>query len=146
MSRASESPVQLFVNVDVADLERAVAFYTRGLGLGVRRRVGGEIVELEGAGAPVFLMQQAAGSAPFQGAREKRAYARHWTPVHLDFVVSQLEPAILRAEAAGAETDGEIREFAAGRYRVMADPFGNGFCLLELEGEGYAALEAGAVA
>jgi predicted enzyme related to lactoylglutathione lyase len=60
--------------------------------------------------------------------------------VHLDFVVSELEPAIERAAAAGAAVEGRIREFEWGRYAVMADPFGNGFCLLQFVGRGYDAL------
>lgn len=144
MRHASDTAVTLLVNIDVEDLERAIEFYTRGIGLRVRRYLGPDIVELEGALSPMFLTQQRAGSRPFLEAHQPREYSRHWTPVHLDFVVSQLEPAIRRAEAAGARAEGAIQEFAAGRYRVMADPFGNGFCLLQLTGEGYAGLEAAA--
>jgi predicted enzyme related to lactoylglutathione lyase len=57
--------------------------------------------------------------------------------VHLDFVVSDLEPAIHRAESAGARCEGQVGELSWGRYVVMSDPFGNGFCLLQFEGSGY---------
>lgn len=33
-----------------------------------------------------------------------------------------------------------MRSFAWGRYQVLSDPFGNGFCLLAFWGAGYAAL------
>lgn len=132
----------LLVNIDVGDLEKAIGFYTAGLGLTVRRRLASKVVELEGASSPVLLTEQPAGSLPGPQARP-REYRRHWTPVHLDFVVPRLEPAIRRAEAAGARPEGAIQEFPWGRYLVMADPFGNGFCLLEFKGLGYASADWG---
>jgi lactoylglutathione lyase len=135
---SDESMTGLLVNVDVGDLEKALEFYTTGLGLRLRRHLGPNVAELEGAPCPVFLIQHARGTIPIAGATTTREYGRHWTPVHLDFVVDDLEAAVARAQAAGAVGEGEIREFAWGRYRVMADPFGNGFCILQFEGEGYA--------
>jgi lactoylglutathione lyase len=132
--------VSLVITIDVADLAVAVDFYERALGLHVTRRLGPDIAELGGAETPVYLTQHAAGTAPFAGAAAPRDYRRHWTPVHLDFVVPALEPALERAVAAGARRDGAIREFAWGRFAVLADPFGNGFCILQFVGEGYAAL------
>jgi predicted enzyme related to lactoylglutathione lyase len=58
--------------------------------------------------------------------------------VHLDFVVTDLEAAIRKVESAGATREGDIREFDWGRYLVLADPFGNGLCVLQFEGKGYA--------
>ena len=99
-------------------------------GSGVIARLGPDVAELTGASSRVYLTRHPAGSFPFAGASAPRAYRRHWTPVHLDFVVSDLAVAIQRAESEGAVQEGEIREFDWGRYAVMADPFGNGFCLL----------------
>lgn len=140
---ASDAPSTLLVNIDVADLEQAIEFYTVGIGLTLRRRLGPSIVELIGVSSPIFLTEQPTGSRPFAQATLRREYRRHWTSVHLDFVVPELEPAVRRAESAGARVEGDTQEFAWGRYRVMADPFGNGFCLLQFEGDGYASLEAG---
>jgi lactoylglutathione lyase len=131
--------VELLVNVDVEDLEAAVRFYTEGLGLSFRRRLGPGIVELGGGSSRVFLIEHASGTRPFAGAPAPRTYQRHWTPIHLDLVVPDLEAGVRRAEAAGAKREGEIREFPGGRYRVMADPFGNGFCVLQLEAGDYPA-------
>jgi predicted enzyme related to lactoylglutathione lyase len=128
----------LLVNIDVGNLERAVHFYTEGLDLRVRRRLGPDIAELTGASCPVFLTQHKSGTRPVSGGQATREYERHWTPVHLDFVVADLESAIEKAEAAGATPEGDIREFDWGRFRVMADPFGNGFCILQFKGQGYA--------
>jgi lactoylglutathione lyase len=132
----------LLVNIDVPDLEAAVEFYTAALGLRLARRLGPDIAELAGDSARVYLIRQAAGSAPFAGAEAARDYRRHWTPVHLDLAVEELEPALRRAEAAGARREGAIREQPWGRYAVLADPFGHGFCLVEFRGRRYASLEA----
>ena len=128
---------RLLINLDVDDIERAIAFYTQGLGLHVGRRFDGEFVELLGAEAPLYLLQKSAGSAPFAGARHGRSYARHWTPVHLDFVVPDIELALTRALDAGATLEGAVSEHAYGRLALLSDPFGNGFCLLEFRGRGY---------
>jgi lactoylglutathione lyase len=74
---------------------------------------------------------------PFVGARQGRNYGRHWTPVHLDFVVPDLQLALARAVDAGATLEGAVSEHAYGRLALLSDPFGNGFCLLEFRGRGY---------
>lgn len=131
----------ILVNIDVPDLARAVAFYTDGLGLEVGRRFDAGVIELLGAGSPIYLLVKPVGSSPIPGAHEPtRIYSRHWTPVHLDFVVDEIEAARTRALAAGAHAEGEISEHAYGRLALMADPFGNGFCLLQFTGRGYDAI------
>jgi lactoylglutathione lyase len=126
---------ELIVNVDVDDLERGIDFYARGLGLVPGRRLASRAAELLGAEIPVFLLEKPPGSAPCAGAL--RDYRRHWTPTHLDFVVEALEPALARAQAAGARLEVAIQEAAWGRMAVLADPFGNGFCLIQFVGRGY---------
>jgi len=137
----------LLVNIDVDDLEKAVRFYTAALDLRVGRRFGNDAIELLGAEAPLYLLKKAAGTPPFaSNAREHvgpRDYGRHWTPVHLDFVVPQLEEALRRVEAAGATREGGISEHAWGRIALLADPFGHGLCLLELGARGYDAITTG---
>jgi lactoylglutathione lyase len=128
----------LLVNIDVADLERAIAFYSEAVGLRLVRRLGPDIAELHGRSAPIFLIRHPAGSRPHPEASEGRSYARHWTPVHVDFVVPELSSAVARASAAGARVESEVREFAGGRYVVLSDPFGNGFCVLEFGGRDHA--------
>ena len=133
----------LLVNVDVDDLAAAERFYTSALGLTAGRRFGHGAVELLGAEAPIYLLQAETGTAPFAGSSERRRYQRHWTPIHLDFVVEDLVPALARAEAAGARREGRIEDRAWGRLVVLADPFGHGLCLLEFSGRGYDAIATG---
>jgi catechol 2,3-dioxygenase-like lactoylglutathione lyase family enzyme len=131
---------QLLVNIDVDDLDRGVRFYTEGLGLRVGRRFGGGAIELLGAEAPIYLLLNEAGTMPFVGATSLRDYGRHWTPVHLDFAVPDLEVAVERARRAGATSEGAISERAWGRMARLADPFGHGVCLLQLNTRGYDAI------
>jgi predicted enzyme related to lactoylglutathione lyase len=127
--------VNALVNIDVEDLEKGTRFYCEGLGLRVGRRFDGW-VELLGAGAAIYLLPKAPGTQAFPRGG-KRDYARHWTPVHLDFAVEDLPRAVARAKAAGATVEEDIETNAWGRIALLADPFGNGFCLLEFTGRGY---------
>ncbi|HSS39645.1 MAG TPA: VOC family protein [Polyangia bacterium] len=131
---------KLFVNIDVPEIERGVAFYTSAFGLRVGRRFGPTVVELAGAPVPIYLLEKPATTAPFAGAVTARDYARHWTPVHFDYAVEELDPALARAVAAGAQAESEILTYPWGRIVYLADPFGHGFCLLQLDAAGYEAL------
>ena len=131
--------------IDVDDLDKAIAFYRDALGLTPGRRLGADWVEMLGAQSPIDLLANPAGSACCAGAQApQRDYRRHWTPVHLDFVVDDVETAVARLTAAGGRLDREIQDRVWGRMANIADPFGNGFCLLEMRGRGYdAMLETG---
>ena len=128
--------MSLLVNIDVDDLDKATRFYCDGLGLRVGRRFEGW-TELVGAAAPIYLLPKKAGTPVSPASRQTRAYQRHWTPVHLDFVVPDIASAIERAVAAGATRESETSDHAYGKLALMADPFGNGFCLLQFTGRGY---------
>jgi predicted enzyme related to lactoylglutathione lyase len=94
-----------------------------------------------GATSPIDLLACPPDSEPCAGhPSERRGYQRHWTPVHLDFAVADLDAAVKRVCAFGATLDRAIQERPWGRMANCADPFGNGFCLLEFRGRGYAAL------
>jgi predicted enzyme related to lactoylglutathione lyase len=127
----------VLLNLDVDDMERALAFYTSALDLKIGRRFDSGFVELLGAQAPLYLLLKPAGSEPFAGAAEPRRYDRHWTPFHLDFVVPELDSAIARAVAAGAKLEAAPSEHAYGRLALLSDPFGHGFCFLQFVGKGY---------
>jgi predicted enzyme related to lactoylglutathione lyase len=130
----------LLVNIDVPDLDRAVSFYTEAFGLRVTRRFGAGGAELSGWPVRAYLLRKDEGSAG-AGASLRR-YDRHWTPVHLDVVVDDLEAALSRALAAGAQAETEIRTEAWGKIVVLADPFGHGLCLIEFRGSGYGEIAA----
>lgn len=129
--------MQLLVNIDVADLAQAERFYCRAFDLTVSRRLGPTAAELRGANAAIYLLEKPAGSIASSATSQRRDYARHWTPVHLDVVVDDLDAAIARAIDAGAIAEGTPRTSSWGRIAQFADPFGNGFCILQFLGRGY---------
>jgi predicted enzyme related to lactoylglutathione lyase len=129
--------MDLLVNIDVDDLDAAIAFYARAAGMRVGRRFGASGVEMLGASSPVYLLVKAEGTRASAATDEERRYRRHWTPVHLDFVVPEIEPAVRVAIDAGARLEGEIDTHRWGRIAHMADPFGHGICFIEFLNRGY---------
>lgn len=129
--------VDLLVNIDVDDLDRAIAFYTGAFDLRIGRRFGADGAELLGASAPIYLLVKAAGSRPSTASARLRDYGRHWTPVHLDIVVADIDAAVVRATAAGASLERAVQTSGWGKLALLVDPFGNGFCLVEFVGRGY---------
>jgi predicted enzyme related to lactoylglutathione lyase len=123
--------------IDVDDLDKGIEFYTRAFGLTPGRRFEANWAELLGSSSPIDLIAKPSGSPACTGKPPLRDYRRHWTPVHLDFVVDNLDAAVQRARAAGAILERDIQEQKWGRMANMADPFGHGFCLLEFRGRGY---------
>ena len=127
----------VLANIDVDDLGRATEFYCRGLGLHIGRRFGTSAVELLAGTTAIYLLAKAAGTPVSPASSVRRDYARHWTSVHLDFVVADIAAAVAQARSAGATLEGEVRTHRWGHIALMADPFGHGFCLLEFLGRGY---------
>lgn len=129
--------MDLLINVDVQELEAGERFYCAALGLVVGRRFGRWGVELTGGSSPIYLLEKEEGSRISETTNEVRAYKRHWTPVHLDFVVDDIEEAVERAVAAGATIEQPVAVQRWGKLALMADPFGNGFCFVQFLGRGY---------
>lgn len=133
--------MDFLVNLDVDDLERGIDFYVQAFGLEVGRRFGGDGVELIGGPAPIYLLVKATGSAAYAAAGTtpgaQRHYTRHWTPVHLDMVVEDIDAAVERAIAAGATQEKPTVTDSWGKLALMADPFGHGFCFVQFLNRGY---------
>lgn len=128
------------LNIDVPDAETGLRFYTTAFDLKVGRRFGPDFVELLGWPAPVYLLAKKAGSVGAGG--DLRRYDRHWTPVHADIVVEDVDAAVARAVGAGARLEAPAKDTTYGRIAMLADPFGHGFCLLQFNQAGYDALLA----
>jgi len=111
--------------IDVDDVDHAVEFYGRGLGLTVvEHHPDWAQVKL---GAQVFWIMKVPAGA--QGLIS-RDYRRHWTPVHLDFAVQNIDEAVKRAVDAGGKLEGEIQRSAKGAMANLSDPSGNGVDLV----------------
>lgn len=133
----------LLVNIDVPDIEAGIAFYTTALGLSIGRRFGDDFVELLGRDAPIYLLRKDEGTPIGPAGGDTRRYTRHWTPIHADFVVDDIERARTMALAAGEVQEGDTREAPYGKLAMFADPFGHGFCLIEFNDEGYDMISSG---
>jgi predicted enzyme related to lactoylglutathione lyase len=130
--------MRVVVNIDVPELARGIAFYTAALGLQLSRTLDDDVAELTGASCVLYLLENRPGSRPVATLPLARDYARHWTPVHLDFVVDDLDEAAGRALRAGAIQKGECVQWRGSKCITFADPFGNGFCLIAFETGTYA--------
>ncbi len=93
----------LLLNIDVPDLAAAERFYGEAFGLAVGRRFETDVVEMLGWPVPLYLLRKAPGT--IAAGDETRKYQRHWTPVHADVVVTDLDAATARAERAGARVE-----------------------------------------
>ncbi len=129
--------MQIRVCIDVDDLEKGIDFYRRAFGLSLSRRFDLNWVELAGAAVPIDLLVKASGSQPSPSPSVKRTYERHWTPLHIDLVVEDINAAVARAVSAGAILERGVEKHAWGLLAILADPFGHGFCLLQFLGRGY---------
>ena len=94
--------MRLLINIDVPDLERAIGFYEQAFGLTLRAAWG----RWRKCPAPrppsiCWKGRRHAGSGRDAPAAD---YARHWTPVHLDVVVDDVDAAV-RGLAAGARLE-----------------------------------------
>ena len=135
--------MDFLVNIDVDDIDAATRFYVDAFDLRLGRRIGAAAVELLDGPAPIYLLAKAAGTQAATTTAQERTYARHWTPVHLDFVVADIDAAVVKAVAAGATQERPVATQAWGKLALMADPFGHGFCFVQFTGRGYDAIAGG---
>lgn len=127
----------MVVNIDVPELAPAIAFYSAALGLKLSRMIDEDVAELTGASSIIYLLTNVAGSVPASSVAEERRYSRHWTPVHIDFVVDDIAEAANQAINAGANQESGCIEWRGSKCITFSDPFGHGFCLLEFTEETY---------
>lgn len=129
--------MRIVVNIDVPELAPAIDFYTNALDLELNRLIDDDVAELAGASSVIYLLANSAESSASSTVLEKRRYTRHWTPVHIDFVVEDLLEAADRAVKAGASRESECMEWRGSKCITFSDPFGHGFCLLEFAEKTY---------
>jgi catechol 2,3-dioxygenase-like lactoylglutathione lyase family enzyme len=136
MDKATQAATVL-VNLDVPDLERAIAFYTAATDCRLERRLDAEIAELSYGAARLYLVEKGAGSVANAGTDQTRSYSRHWTPAHVDFVVADLDEAVAKAERAGAKRESSGETWRGATHVTFSDPFGHGFCLITFRAHTY---------
>lgn len=119
--------MKLEICIDVDDVDRAIEFYGKGLGLTVAEHHP-EWAHLKLGDQTFWIMKV----LPGPDGPVSRDYRRHWTPVHLDFLVDDIDSAVERALKAGGKLDREIeRRPERGDMANLSDPSGNGIDLIE---------------
>ena len=122
---------EVSISVDVSDMEKAILFYTHALDC-TELRAGSDTTKLSSDNVNIFLLKKDPQSNPLIIGTSSRNYDRHWTPVHLDFNVSEIDKVVaLIQEFGGVHEGSESGDWGAVAF--CADPFGNGFCLCQIE-------------
>lgn len=120
---------RISVCIDVSNMENAITFYTQSLGCELVKE-GEEYTELSFDGLKMYLAKRESGSNPLIIGESSRSFERHWTPVHLDFHVSDIKNCVDKIIELGGikekESSGDW-----GSVAFCADPFGNGFCVMK---------------
>lgn len=117
--------------IDVPDLKRGIRFYADAFGFSKISEPYPGVAVLQVGAATITLLEKGEQSKPSPNTRDVRHYERHWTPVHLDFHVDDLSAALDRAIRAGAVKEQFYENAGHGSIAFCADPFGNGFYILE---------------
>ena len=107
------------VVIDTTDLERMSTFWSALLGTPVSQRIGDEYI---------LLAPPASGGSglAFQYSPDEPTVKNRF---HLDLDVDDVEVATATIESLGGSRLSEDRELGGHRWRVMADPDGNEFCI-----------------
>ena len=129
--------VATIINIDVPDVRQAVDFYTSAVDTVLERYIDEDVAELSAGLVKIYLLKQPQDSRPNPTPGSRRDYRRHWTPVHLDFVVADLDAAVKKAEAAGAYRETDRTTWRGATHVSFRDPFGHGFCLISFDGDTY---------
>ncbi len=119
------------LSMDVPDVPAAELFFSRGLGFKKLRNEPPNAVVMDAGGLELWLLSRAEGSVAVPNKELSRSYQRHWTPIHLDVLVDDLDEALNRAVNAGAIQERDIVSEDNMSFAVCSDPFGNGFCLIK---------------
>lgn len=129
--------MKTIINIDVPDIAKAIEFYSKALGLKHARTLDCDVAEMVGGSSIIYLLQKNDGTSFSKESNGSRNYQRHWTPVHIDFVVDDIDLAKEVALNAGALCESDCVEWMGSRCVTFSDPFGHGFCLIEFDGEMY---------
>ena len=121
--------MKLSVSIDVSDLKKAEKFYIEALGLSKVKDFGENSIILASENCDIYLQEKQAGTKPLKSDDVVRDYERHWTPIHLDFLTKDIDEVVKRIiNHGGVREGGESGDWGSIAY--CADPFGNGFCVI----------------
>ncbi len=121
--------IKISVSIDVSDLKQAENFYVEALGCKKVRDQGSDMVVLSVENSDIYLQEKEPGTNPLVSSSAARNYERHWTPVHLDFLSDNVDELVSKIlKFGGSHEGGDKGDWGSIAY--CADPFGNGFCVI----------------
>jgi predicted enzyme related to lactoylglutathione lyase len=130
--------MHIVATIDVPDLASGIAFYRDALGFSERARPFPIFAVMTNGDARLGIMEKDEGTHPAPGSDAMRSYARHWTPVHLDFHVEDFDATVALVEAHGGAIEQRVGGSNLPRVAFCSDPFGHGFCVIGPRDQGSA--------
>lgn len=118
------------VSIDVPSLEQGLRFYREVFGFVETARPFPSMAIVDANNVSVCMHEKAAGTKSSPAGAATRHYDRHWTPVHLDFHVDDLDTVLDKVRAEGGAVEMEFRNQGPMPVGFCTDPFGNGFCVI----------------
>jgi predicted enzyme related to lactoylglutathione lyase len=123
--------ISVSISIDVPNLVDAIRFYTSAFGFTESSAPVPGVAVLRAGNTNICLLEKRTGTRASIYTEETRRYERHWTPVHLDIHVDDLEAALARALDVGARKEQVFDNAEHGSAAFCSDPFGHGFCLIQ---------------
>jgi predicted enzyme related to lactoylglutathione lyase len=123
--------ISVSVSIDVPNLAEGVRFYASAFGFVKTSEPVAGVAVLRVDEAEICLLEKRPGTRASKDTSDTRRYERHWTPVHMDIHVDDLDAALAKALAAGALEEQTFKHPEHGSVAFCSDPFGHGFCLIE---------------
>ncbi len=117
------------LSIDVPELDEGLRFYGEVFGFVETSRPFPTMAILDANNLSVCMHEKPAGTKSSPDGPE-RGYERHWTPVHADLHVADLDATLDRVRAAGGVVEQEFRDHGPKMAAFCSDPFGNGFCVI----------------
>lgn len=128
--RTSAHGTTVNVSVDVPNLALGVRFYQEVFGFLEVARPFPSMAVLDANNVTLCILEKAGGTQSAPTTSATRHYDRHWTPVHLDFHVDDIDAALEKIQAHGGVVEKEFRDEGPKPAGFCCDPFGNGFCVI----------------
>ncbi|MDM5147489.1 lactoylglutathione lyase [Candidatus Persebacteraceae bacterium Df01] len=121
--------IKISVSIDVSNLKQAETFYIEALGCKKLRNQSEGMSVISTENCDIYLQEKMAGTKPIPSEAVERDYGRHWTPIHLDFLIMNVDDVVKKIlQFGGQHEGGENGDWGSIAY--CADPFGNGFCVI----------------
>jgi predicted enzyme related to lactoylglutathione lyase len=118
------------VSIDVPQLDDGIRFYGSVFGFVEIARPFPTMAVLDANNLTVCMHERAGGTRSSAEGAELRRYERHWTPVHLDLHVHELDAVLSKVRAEGGAVESEFRTQGPRPVAFCSDPFGSGFCVI----------------